>query len=216
MLGIDPNQALHRFKQAKFELSRRAPDGYLLGHVDVKPLGGYPRAQIFFGSHFDQNPSTEDRIEIWNSRPLGKGEGELIHQEIFVQRNESTGWNPFSKSPVLHCYHVTMKTGGAVAALALVSIDLDTGRPIRQEEGEQAARTIRKKGLGEDSRDHDRASMRGYVPVPVPEHEDPDWKAQAREEVSRMAEALDGNSPALVRVSGDSVVVGGVRLPRRS
>ncbi len=216
MLTIDPQRALFRFKQAKNELGQRAPDGYLLGHLDTKPLdSSYPRSQIFFGSHFDQNPNTEDRIEIWNSRPE-PGKGELLHQEIFVQRTERRGWT-FTKTPVLHCYHVMMHTGGAIAALALVSIDLNTGQPFRQEEGEQASRTIRKQGLWEQRPvQHDRSSMEGWKPEPLPAEADPDWQAQTREEVTRMAEALQGESGGVVRMDGNGVVVGGVRVPRRS
>ncbi len=217
MLSIDPQKSLYRFKKARNELGQHAPDGYLVGQLKTKPLdASYPEAEIKWGSHFDQNPSTEDRVEIWNCKPLGTGHGELIHQEIYIQRTERRGWK-FTKTPMLHCCQVMIKTGGAVMALAISSIDLNTGQVVKQQEGQEAARTMSKNEWWDPPRNaaHDRESMKGWKPEPLPESENPEWVKQTREEVTRLADALEGKSGGAVTMDGKAVTVGGVRVPRR-
>src|SRR5262249_21010161 len=139
MNPIDTDRALYRYKKARNEVGMQAPDGWLRSMPKTKPLDPrFDEAEIKMCSHIDQNPNTDDRIDIWNSRR--ENSGELIYQEVYVQSHERMGWT-FKKTPVLHVFHHALHAPGNVfLGAAFATIDLTTGKPIRSLVNDEAAR----------------------------------------------------------------------------
>jgi hypothetical protein len=204
---LNPADSTRRYRQLVAEV--QAQPGWRVlrtGLATAAVPPAFARAEIFLGSHVDEDPSTEDRVEVWSYRPYPPG-GEEILQEVFVQRQERRGL--FSTRPVLHhCAFLIRSPGGACLDAALASIDLDSGEVFRSLNGPEAGRRIEGMGLTQDAGQHNPPPA-AHHPRPAPPPRD-----EARQEVERLAEGL--HRPASrIEVGPEEVVVGEVRLERR-
>lgn len=98
--------------------------------------GSFPKADIPMGGHVDQDPTTEDWVEVWSEKPEPSSGRNLIMRETFVQGSER---NWFKKRNVLHHYATLIRSPGGTYLDAVVStIDLDTGELVRSLNGDEA------------------------------------------------------------------------------
>lgn len=219
MNAIDADRALFRYKRARNAIGTHSPDGYVrTTELQFPPLDkSFGEAKIFMGSHIDQNPRTEDRIEIWNSRR--ENGREVIHREVFVESSERIGFT-LKKTPVVHVFHhVLMAPGNVFVGAALTTLELTTGKPVRSLVDDAAASRIDKIGWHPDryANAHDPASMAGWVPEPVPDYLDPDEVQKTRHDLGQLRDAVVGElGGGGVKEAANSVTVGNVTLPRRS
>lgn len=219
MNAIDADRALFRYKRARNAIGTHSPDGYVrTTELQFPPLEkSFDEAKIFMGSHIDQNPGTEDRIEIWNSRR--ENGHSVIHREVFVESTERIGFT-LKKTPVVHVFHHLLQAPGNVfIGAALTTIDRTTGKPIRSLVDQAAESRINKIGWHPDrfTNSHDPASMEDWKPEPVPDFLDPDEVAKTRQDLGQLRDAVVGElGGGGVKQAANSVTVGQVTLPRRA
>lgn len=169
----------------------------------------YPETQIFMGSHVDEDPSTEDKVEVWSTRR--ENGGEMMVQEHFICRNERQ-W--FSSRPVLHHAAMLIRIpGGHYLDAVVTSIDLSTGEVIGTSQGDDAFHQIRKHALTEDAGQHNPPpnAWNPAPPRPLPEEPRPDPSREVHQTARGLVE-----KPGGVEVGEDAVQVGDSTVAIRS
>ena len=147
MISLDSASVRARYAQAKKDILDSHPDGRVLSTgMPAQPFDAeHPKAEVFFGAHVDNDPKTEDHVEIWSSKK--NDGGEEILREVFVDRTERPGL--FSgKAPILHCYVQRIQSpGGIYHETELMSINQKTNEVIDRASGQKAMDKIWKQGL---------------------------------------------------------------------
>lgn len=131
-----PNDILRRYRKVYDQVSMER--GWRnLRHLPTDPYdSSYPKAEIFIGGHVDQDPDTEDWVEVWSEKPEPSTGKNLILKESFVQGTERH-W--FKKRNVLHHYAMQIRSpGGSYLDAVLSTIDVDTGEVLRTLSGKEA------------------------------------------------------------------------------
>lgn len=148
MINLDANRARTRYAQAKQDILAAHPDGRVLSTgMPAQPFDAdHPDAEVFFGAHVDNDPKTEDHVELWSSQK--NQAGEEILREVYVERQERPSLLSWSKTSVLHCYvHRIQSPGGIHHETEYLKINQGTGEVLDQASGRKAMDKIWNQGL---------------------------------------------------------------------
>lgn len=211
MQALPPHDIISRYDTASAQV--KAERGWRVMGSPGPPMTPYapeyPDTQIFMGSHVDEDPSTEDKVEVWSSRR--ENGGEMMVREHFIQRNERQ-W--FSSRPVLHHAAMLIRIpGGHYLDAVVTSIDLSTGEVIGTTQGGDAFHQIRKHALTEDAGQHN-PPPNAWNAVPVPPLP-PEPRPDPSEVVHETARGLE-QKPGGVEVGEEAVQVGDNSVAIRS
>lgn len=148
MINLDSASVRARYAQAKKDILAAHPDGRVLstGMPAQAFDADHPNAEVFFGAHCDNDPKTEDHVELWSSKKTDQGEE--IMREVFVERQERPGLLSWSKTSVLHCYvHRIQSPGGIHHETEYLRLDQGTGEVLDRASGSKAFEKIWNQGL---------------------------------------------------------------------
>ncbi|MBS2039020.1 hypothetical protein JST97_28825 [bacterium] len=148
MIHLDAARARTRYAQAKQDILTAHPDGRVLSTgMPAQPFDtDHPDSEVFFGAHVDNDPRTEDRVELWSSKK--NDGGEEILREVFVERQERPSLLSWSKTSVLHCYvHRIQSPGGIHHESEYMKINQATGEVLDRASGGKAMDKIWNQGL---------------------------------------------------------------------
>jgi hypothetical protein len=148
MIQLDSTRVRARYAQAKQDILAAHPDGRVLsGKMAAQPFDAeHPNAEIFFGAHVDNDPKSEDRVELWSSKRTDQGEE--ILREVFVERQELPSLLSWSKTSVLHCYvHRIQSPGGIHHETEYLRLDQSNGKVLGSASGNLAMHEIWSQGL---------------------------------------------------------------------
>jgi hypothetical protein len=148
MINLDSARARARFAQAKQDILTAHPDGRVLSTgMAAQPYDAdHPDAEVFFGAHVDNDPKTEDHVELWSSKRTDGGEE--IMREVFVERQERPSLLSWSKVSVLHCYVQRIQSpGGIYHETEYLKLNHATGEVLDQANGQKAMNKIWDQGL---------------------------------------------------------------------
>lgn len=210
MKVLTPADSLARYQQAKSQVM--AEKGWRVlrspGPSTTPFEPDFVRADIFMGSHVDNDPNTEDRIEVFSTRPDPAGGGNLLLREQFVERQEGGFW-PFSRQrTVIHHYATLIRSpGGVHLEHQLLSFCPTTGEVIAQRQGGDAV----KKFLSDLEQDPGQHNP-GPEPIPL---QPAAPSLDARAEVNRLATALQKPTSRDLSLEEDRLKVGEREVPVR-
>lgn len=210
MKVLTPGDSLTRYQQAKGQVM--AERGWRVlrspGPSTTPFDPSFASADIFMGSHVDNDPNTEDRIEIFSTKPDPAGGGNLLLREQFVERQEGGFW-PFSrKRTVVHHYASLIRSpGGIHLEHQLLSFCPTTGEIIDQRDGAEAIDKYLSKLEHDPGQHHpDPEPVPLAAPKPAPE---------PRADVTRLATALQHPTARHLKVEEERLEVGEREVPVR-